>query len=454
MKCLCGATAEQEIKALDHDLTQVDSKENSDGKIVRLSNCSVGGEKVISIAMKQISGGFKTVAVEGETEKWTIGADANLSAADTYKLSNSDCVAIKFVINTTAAITGAKLEIGGKYSNNNERHFYKESDETGDAFRYYTKVNNGDFVGVAYTGLMSSIFGDGSKVCYMPLGTFDLAEGENVIYVRQSSLGYRVTLDGDFRVLYKGDAALAEVHVHSYNKSITTPATCTTDGLATFTCSCGDSYTEVIKAGHTWVKGTTVNGDGNATPKTVSYTPYTCSGCTKVKIEINSLDENKVFNPNVGNGAGDVSSNKSGTPEGYLKLNKNKDSVTYTFNYTGTAGTAKLYQRGFMDGWDSSTNQGKKYSSSGGGDNSCNFQVNYGEGNTLINMDETKDIAYSTLIPANLAEGVEGPGGKSNSPVADCLIGEMEVVNGINTFTYKRNGSYNLSVSTFILIIG
>ena len=43
---------------------------------------------------------------------------------------------------------------------------------------------------------------------------------------------------------------------HSYNETITTPATCTTDGLKTFTCkdtvNCGHSYTEVIPAtGHT-----------------------------------------------------------------------------------------------------------------------------------------------------------------------------------------------------------
>ncbi len=41
------------------------------------------------------------------------------------------------------------------------------------------------------------------------------------------------------------------VHTHSYTSSITKKATCTTDGIKTFTCSCGDSYTETIKAtGH------------------------------------------------------------------------------------------------------------------------------------------------------------------------------------------------------------
>jgi len=43
-----------------------------------------------------------------------------------------------------------------------------------------------------------------------------------------------------------------EPHVHSYTESVTA-ATCTTDGVKTFTCDCGDSYTEGIKAtGHAY----------------------------------------------------------------------------------------------------------------------------------------------------------------------------------------------------------
>ena len=39
-------------------------------------------------------------------------------------------------------------------------------------------------------------------------------------------------------------------HIHSYEEKITKKATCTEDGLKTFTCSeCGDYYTEIIKAG-------------------------------------------------------------------------------------------------------------------------------------------------------------------------------------------------------------
>lgn len=42
-------------------------------------------------------------------------------------------------------------------------------------------------------------------------------------------------------------------HTHSYSSEVTTAATCNADGVTTFTCTCGDTYTEVIAAtDHTW----------------------------------------------------------------------------------------------------------------------------------------------------------------------------------------------------------
>jgi hypothetical protein len=48
---------------------------------------------------------------------------------------------------------------------------------------------------------------------------------------------------------------------HSYQETVTTAATCTTDGIKTYTCSgCGDSYTEVIAAiGHSFTEGACAN---------------------------------------------------------------------------------------------------------------------------------------------------------------------------------------------------
>ena len=44
---------------------------------------------------------------------------------------------------------------------------------------------------------------------------------------------------------------VTEQHSHSYTSAVTTPATCTTNGVKTFTCSCGDTYTEsIVATGH------------------------------------------------------------------------------------------------------------------------------------------------------------------------------------------------------------
>lgn len=45
-------------------------------------------------------------------------------------------------------------------------------------------------------------------------------------------------------------------HTHSYIATVTTPATCDTPGVRTYTCLCGDSYTEAIPAaGHDYANG-------------------------------------------------------------------------------------------------------------------------------------------------------------------------------------------------------
>lgn len=64
------------------------------------------------------------------------------------------------------------------------------------------------------------------------------------------------------------------VHTHSYNATVTANASCTANGVKTYTCSCGDSYTESIPAtGHNWVdqvKSWTEQVWVDGTPGTIS----------------------------------------------------------------------------------------------------------------------------------------------------------------------------------------
>lgn len=65
-------------------------------------------------------------------------------------------------------------------------------------------------------------------------------------------------------------------HTHSYVGTITKQPTCTTTGIKTFTCSCGNAYTEEIPAtGHSFI-----NKVISPTSTQKGYTLHTCSVCS------------------------------------------------------------------------------------------------------------------------------------------------------------------------------
>lgn len=85
--------------------------------------------------------------------------------------------------------------------------------------------------------------------------------------------GYDVTItgvaEGATRTVIGGVRYAITVHAHAYTATVTTAATCTTPGVRTYVCACGESYTEEIPAtGHSYVR-TEENGN---------YV-YTCSAC-------------------------------------------------------------------------------------------------------------------------------------------------------------------------------
>ena len=90
---------------------------------------------------------------------------------------------------------------------------------------------------------------------------------------RAESAGYDVTFtgvaEGATRTVIGGVRYAVTVHAHAYTATVTTAATCTTPGVRTYACACGESYTEEIPAtGHSYVR-TEENGN---------YV-YTCSAC-------------------------------------------------------------------------------------------------------------------------------------------------------------------------------
>jgi hypothetical protein len=156
-----------------------------------------------------------------------------------------------------------------------------------------------------------------------------------------------------------------------------------------------------------------------------------------VKIEIKALD----------GAMASGSSNKNGTPEGYLKLDGNGNKIGYTFDF-GENLDGKFYQRGMMDNY-SDTNVNCTYyskSTTGNGDKRGNFKVTV-NGNAIY-LGDKKDITYSTMLGAETQE----IGGKTYSKVADCEIGDAFIKNGENYIEFERIDSFNLSISEFVFI--
>lgn len=124
-------------------------------------------------------------------------------------------------------------------------------------------------------------YSDRSYTCVTDSGnTTTITYGDEHVTIKEGDTIYNVyyITDGSG----SGGDTPGPDHTHSYTSTVTTEATCTTAGVKTFTCSCGDTYTEKIPAtGHTWVVKETVNtvyGE-NGELITQGYIIYRCSVC-------------------------------------------------------------------------------------------------------------------------------------------------------------------------------
>ncbi|MGN1194572.1 MAG: leucine-rich repeat protein [Acutalibacteraceae bacterium] len=133
------------------------------------------------------------------------------------------------------------------------------------------------------------------------LAFYDCSKLKDVYYVGSETQWEAISIGYNNECLTN---ATIHTHTHSYTSKVTKAATCTADGVTTYTCTCGDSYTEAIPATgkHTYKTTTTkatTSKDGKAVtactvckavsktvviPKvssiTLSATKYTYSGKT------------------------------------------------------------------------------------------------------------------------------------------------------------------------------
>ena len=110
-------------------------------------------------------------------------------------------------------------------------------------------------------------------------------------------------------------------HKHSYSSSVTKEASCTKDGVLTFACDCGESYTEIIPAtGHKYKLISSDPGSCTSASKDV----FECENCHDKKT-VSKKPENHIYNIVIH----EPTCTKSGYTEAYCTLCK--ESVMYDF---------------------------------------------------------------------------------------------------------------------------
>ncbi len=106
--------------------------------------------------------------------------------------------------------------------------------------------------------------------------TFADCNAGNTCIIRWNATISKSTLRSTFTYVATAPYEFVSSHTHSYTSTVTKQATCTATGTKTFKCSCGDTYTETIKAkGHSY-KTTVVA----PTETDKGYTLHKCSACS------------------------------------------------------------------------------------------------------------------------------------------------------------------------------
>ena len=135
-------------------------------------------------------------------------------------------------------------------------------------------------------------------------------------------------------------------HSHSYTSRVTKEATCSSDGVRTYTCSCGDTYTESIyKVSHNWISATctkpktcSVCGETSGEPSGhYYYSDGTCGRCGQSNPEREAaLKKCSLSVPTLPKSVNYISYN--GSINSTCKIT----NVTYEFDYDNDTGSVEL----------------------------------------------------------------------------------------------------------------
>ena len=174
--------------------------------------------------------------------------------------------------------------------------------------------------------------------------------------------------------------------------------------------------------GHIWGNDADVAASGEG----VAYKKATCTeGDNAIRVKVNQsvvTDANR----------------KSGTPEGYLKLNGDGNQCSFKFNYDSYA-TGKLYLYGVMDGYSSNYTKNAFYVN---GTPNVEVKVN----NAVVDISAQKDVKFQDIFGTD-----SDSDNLSNENYA--LLGDVVLKNGLNEIIYKRVQTLNMLVKDFVFVV-
>ena len=243
---------------------------------------------------------------------------------------------------------------------------------------------------------------------------------------------------------------------------VVTAASCA-QGQKKRVCSrCGMEEFDVIPpvegAQHQWGEKETVAGD--AENGYVGYEKQVCSVCGTWKVFMKVADAtlDECDYTDSGQTKHGISVLKDGdlANTGGYKLSKNGMSFSFKFKFD-TLADVKIYQHGCMDNWSANNGNMNRTYYDGGNEaqGKCNFEFEVNSAKVQIDKETAKKKAQelvATRADDDPLKTITCPsGGTGYSEYGELFIGEAGLVNGDNTFTYRRLGSYNYIVDEIIV---
>ncbi len=130
------------------------------------------------------------------------------------------------------------------------------------------------------SGTLVLVFGGSTSAAGKTIkidGTKKTIGADNILTVELDAGSHTVTKGDSINLFYIVFAPAGQTHTHSYTATVTTQPTCAEPGVKTYTCQCGDSYTEPIDAtGHSYGPWQTVTEPTDTEP---GLRERTCSAC-------------------------------------------------------------------------------------------------------------------------------------------------------------------------------